>query len=138
MPVKQQFFALFICVLIFVLTIDLVRTRRLREEYSVLWMAISGIMFVLVLRYDWLVVLTNLIGAALPTTTLFFGAIVFLVLLAVQFSIKLSKIDEQLKNLAQENALLRAELEQSSLRSASVEAFRDKEMELAQLEQSQE
>lgn len=121
MPAKQQYFALFVCVLIFVLTIDLVRTRRLREEYSALWMATSGIMFVLVLRYDWLVALTNLIGAAVPTTTLFFGAIVFLVLLAVQFSIKLSKISEQLKNLAQENALLRAELEQFPLRGASLE-----------------
>lgn len=113
MPIKQQLFALFICVLIFVLTIELVRTRRLREEYSVLWLATSGIMFVLVLRYDWLVALTKLIGAALPTTTLFFGAIVFLMLIAVQFSIKLSKISEQLKNLAQENALLRAELERA-------------------------
>jgi hypothetical protein len=111
MPVKQQLFALFICLVIFVLTIELVRTRRLREEYSVLWLATSVIMFILVLRYNWLVALTKLIGATLVTTTLFFGAIVFLVLIAVQFSIKLSKISEQLKNLAQENALLRAELE---------------------------
>lgn len=116
MPVKQQIFALFVCLLIFVLTIELVRTRRLREEYSVLWLGTSGIMFLLVLRYDWLVALTRLIGAKLPTTTLFFGSIVFLMLLAVQFSIKLSKIAEQLKNLAQENALLRAELEQVPLR----------------------
>lgn len=116
MPVKQQLFALFVCLLIFVLTIELVRTRRLREEYSVLWLGTSVIMFLLVLRYDWLVALTRLIGAALPTTTLFFGSIVFLMLLAVQFSIKLSKIAEQLKNLAQENALLRAELEQVPLR----------------------
>jgi len=115
MPVKQQLFALFICLVIFVLTIELVRTRRLREEYSVLWLGTSVIMFLLVLRYDWLVALTHLIGAALPTTTLFFGSIVFLMLLAVQFSIKLSKIAEQLKNLAQENALLRAELEQVSI-----------------------
>lgn len=119
MPVKQQLFALFICVVIFVLTIDLVRTRRLREEYSVIWMATSGIMFVLVLRYDWLVALTNLIGAALPTTTLFIGAIVFLMLIAVQFSIKLSKISEQLKNLTQENALLRAELERDHTRGGT-------------------
>lgn len=119
MPVKQQLFALFICVVIFVLTIDLVRTRRLREEYSVIWMATSCIMFVLVLRYDWLVALTNLIGAALPTTTLFIGAIVFLMLIAVQFSIKLSKISEQLKNLTQENALLRAELERDHTRGGT-------------------
>lgn len=110
MPLTQKLFALAICSLIFFLTIEMVRKRRLREEYSVLWLATSLVMFVLVLRYDWLVALTELIGAALPTTTLFVGSIVFLVLLAVQFSIKLSKFSDQLKNLAQDNALLRAEL----------------------------
>lgn len=110
MPLTQKIFALAVCCLIFFLTIEMVRKRRLREEYSVLWLATSLVMFVLVLRYDWLVALTELIGAALPTTTLFVGSIVFLVLLAVQFSIKLSKFSDQLKNLAQDNALLRAEL----------------------------
>lgn len=110
MPLTQKIFALVVCCLIFFLTIEMVRKRRLREEYSVLWLATSLVMFVLVLRYDWLVALTGLIGAALPTTTLFVGAIVFLMLLAVQFSIKLSKFADQLKNLAQDNALLRAEL----------------------------
>jgi cell division protein FtsB len=64
-----------------------------------------------VLKYEWLVALTRLVGAALPTTTLFLGAIVFLMLLGVQFSIKLSRLSDQMKNLAQENALLRAEVE---------------------------
>ena len=69
-------------------------------------------MFVLVLKYDWLVALTDLVGAALPTTALFVGGIVFLILISVQFSIKLSTFSDQLKNLAQESALLRSELEQ--------------------------
>jgi len=110
MPIAQKIFALIICCLIFFLTIEMVRKRRLREEYSVLWLGTSLVMFVLVLRYDWLVALTHLIGAALPTTTLFVGSIVFLVLIAVQFSIKLSKLSDQMKNLAQDNSLLRAEL----------------------------
>ena len=83
----------------------------MREEYSVLWLATSVVMFVLVLRYDWLVALTNLIGAAVPTTTLFLGAIIFLLLIVMQFSIKLSDLADKVKNLAQENALLRAALE---------------------------
>lgn len=111
MPIKQQIFALFLCLVVFCVTIEMVRTRRLREEYSLLWLITSAGMFVLVLRYDWLVAITTFIGAALPTTTLFLGAILFLMLIAVQFSIKLSRHADQLKNLAQENALLRAELE---------------------------
>jgi hypothetical protein len=114
MPLSQKIFALLVCCLVFVITIDLVRKRRLREEYSVLWLVTSLLMFVLVLRYEWLVALTGFIGAGLPTTTLFIGSIIFLMLIAVQFSIKISSLTEQVKNLAQENALLHAEITASS------------------------
>lgn len=113
MPLSQKIFALLICCIVFVVTIDLVRKRRLREEYSVLWLVTSLLMFVLVLRYDWLVALTGFIGAGLPTSTLFIGSIIFLMLIAVQFSIKISRLTEQVKNLAQENALLHAAVAES-------------------------
>ena len=114
MPLNQKIFALIVCCLVFLLTVELVRKRRLREEYSVLWLVTSVIMFLLVLNYDWLVALTGLIGAAVPTTTLFLGAILFLMLIVMQFSIKLSDLSDKVKNLAQENALLRAELRQQA------------------------
>ena len=123
MTPNQKVFALIVCVLVFAITFNMVRKRSLREEYSVLWLATSLLMFVLVLKYDWLVALTDLVGAALPTTTLFIGGLVFLVLIAVQFSIKLSTFSDQLKNLAQENALLRSDLEQ--LRTLNVEECPD-------------
>jgi hypothetical protein len=111
MPVQQQIFALFVSMLVFVVIIDMVRKRRLREEYSVLWLATSIIMFVLVFRYEWLVALTALIGAGLPTTTLFICSIIFLMLLSVQFCIKISRLTDQVKNLSQENALMKLEIE---------------------------
>ena len=106
---SQKIFALLICCFVFVVTINLVRKRKLREEYSVLWLVTSLLMFVLVLRYEWLVALTGFIGAGLPTTTLFICSAVFLILIAVQFSIKISLLTDQVKNLAQENALIRQE-----------------------------
>jgi hypothetical protein len=113
MPFTQKIFALVVCCAVFVVTVNLVRKRKLREEYSVLWLVTSLLMFVLVLRYEWLVALTNVIGAGLPTTTLFVCSLVFLMLIAVQFSIKISRLTDQMKNLAQENALLRAEMTES-------------------------
>jgi hypothetical protein len=112
MPIKQQIFALVVSLLVFIFTIEMVRKKRLREEYSVLWLSTSLTMFVLVIKYDWLVALTTMIGAGLPTSTLFFGSIIFLILLAVQFSIKISKLADQLKDLVQDNALMRRELEE--------------------------
>ena len=112
MPLRQQIFALIVSFFVFVFTIELVRKKRLREEYSMLWLGTSFVMFVLVIKYDWLVGVTRLIGAGLPTSTLFLGSIIFLVLLAVQFSIKISKLADQVKDLVQANALLRRELEE--------------------------
>jgi hypothetical protein len=111
MPIQQQLFALLVSVLVFVFIIDLVRKRRLREEYSVLWLVTSALMFVLVLRYKTLVSLTYFIGAGLPTTTLFLCAIIFLMLLSVQFCIKISRLTDDVKNLSQENALMKLEIE---------------------------
>ena len=116
MTANQKIFALMVCVVVFLMTVELVRRRQLREEYSVLWLSTSLLMFVLVLQYEWLERLTRFIGAVLPTTTLFLGALLFLLLIVVQFSIKLSQISSQLKNLGQENALLRAELEKMACR----------------------
>jgi hypothetical protein len=119
MPLRQQIFAVVVSLLVFFFTIDMVRTKKLREEYSLLWLTTSFVMFVLVLKYDWLVALTRAIGAVLPTTTLFLGSIIFLVLMAVQFSIKISRLTDQVKDLVQENALLRKQLAELKDRGTS-------------------
>ena len=111
MPTQQKIFALIVSVLVIAFIINMVRQRRLREEYSVLWLATSVVMLVLILKYQWLVLLTYLIGATTTTTTLFLFALIFLVLLAVQFCIKISQLTNQVKNLSQENALIKLEID---------------------------
>ncbi|PLX98704.1 MAG: DUF2304 domain-containing protein [Desulfuromonas sp.] len=116
MTPDQKVFAFIVSILIFVFVIELVRRRKVREEYAVLWLLTAVVMLLMVVRYDWLVSITNLIGAVLPTTTLFVFSIIFLLLISVQFSIKLSELSDKVKNLAQENALLGERIEQLSER----------------------
>jgi hypothetical protein len=125
MTVKQQIFSILVSLIVFFFTIDLVRKKRLREEYSLLWLGTSVLMLILIIRYDWLLALTKLIGAVLPTTTLFLGSIFFLVLLSVQFSMKISKLSSQVKDLVQENALLRYEFEKSLNRLDEQQSAKD-------------
>ena len=108
MPVRQQVVALIISVALLVLIIELVRRRKLREEYSVLWILTAITIFVFAIWYDLLVALTRLIGAVVPTSTLFFFALVFLVLVCLQFSVRISKLDEQVKQIGQAVALREA------------------------------
>lgn len=107
MPLKQEIVAFSIAFIIFIVILELVRERKLREEYSWLWLLTSMGLIILTVRYDILVWLTHLIGAVIPTSTLFFFAIIFLMLVCIQFSIKISKLTNQVKDLTQEITLLR-------------------------------
>ena len=97
---------------IFVFILDLVRRRKLREEYSWLWLLTCLALFLMVMKYSWLEAISGLVGAVLPTTTLFIGALIFLMILCVQFSVVISRLTNQVEKLMQENALLRQKMEE--------------------------
>ena len=103
---------LIVSLFIFIFILELVRRRSLREEYSWLWLLTSGTMFLLVIKYTWLVAITKFIGAFFPTSTLFLGALIFLMILSIQFSVRISRLDDQVKNLVQENALLKCKIDE--------------------------
>ncbi len=114
MTVHQKVFAIIISITIFVVIISLVRNRKLREEFSWLWLLTGFVIFVLAVWYDLLVKLTALIGAVAPTTTLFIFSIIFLVFTALHFAIKVSQLSDQVKNLVQKISLLEAQIDKSS------------------------
>ena len=109
MLIQQKIFAIFVSIFIFIIIINLVKNKKLKEEYSWLWLLTGFFIIVLVLWYDLLLMLTQLIGAVLPTTTLFIFAILFLVCLALNFAIKISALTDQVKNLSQKVSLMEAE-----------------------------
>lgn len=107
----QTVFALATSLVIFALILELVRRRRLREEYSWLWLLTSGVMILLVVWFRLLVVITHLVGAVTPINTLLLFAVLFLFAIAVHYSVIVSRLTSQVKNLAQELALVSARLE---------------------------
>lgn len=105
MTLNQKIFAVSVAVVFFLIVIDLARRRKLRVEYSILWVVVSVIILTLSLWYDLLVAITRITGAVLPTTTLFLCGMMFLLFLNLYFSVRLSQVSEQLKNVTQEMAL---------------------------------
>jgi hypothetical protein len=83
--------------------------RRLREEYSWLWLLTGAAMLVAVIWHDSLVFISKMIGAVSTVSTVFFLGMLFLMLLCLQFSVRLSRMTEQIKTLGQKIALLEAE-----------------------------
>jgi hypothetical protein len=114
---QQKIFAIAASILIMALVVELVRRRKLREEYSWLWLVTGALIILLVIWYDFLVFLTHLIGAIAPTTTLFIFGLLFLMVISLHYSIQISKLSCQVKEMAQELTLLKGQIEESMRRS---------------------
>lgn len=119
---RQQFVAIGGAIGILLIVFELVRRRKLREEFSWVWIATAIGIVVLALNQGLLTTISSWIGAASSVSTLFFGAIVFLIGLAVQFSVRLSRLTHRQRTLAQRLALLEEELTQT--RKQKIEAER--------------
>jgi hypothetical protein len=96
--------------LLFVL--ELVRRRKLREEYSWLWL-LTAVVYLLVTLWaglgDWV---TDVIGTnSVPIAFAFIG-LQFIVIISIQYSVRLSHLTTQIKDLSQEIAILDNEIKQ--------------------------
>ncbi len=109
---RQTVFATAVVAVLLAAVIELVRRRTMRIEYSWLWIVTGTSLFVLIFRYDWLLAVTNWIGAVDSSSTLFIFSIIFLVLLSIHFSIRISQLTNRVKNLIQETAILRMQVEE--------------------------
>lgn len=94
--------------------IELVRRRRLKEEYSVLWTLAALTLLVMAAWFDGLQRLTHAIGAITPSSTLFFIALIFVMLMLLHFSMRISQLERTLTALVQELGLMG--LERDALR----------------------
>lgn len=97
--------------------LNLLRTRRLREEYSLLWL-LGGLAFLtLSIFRDALTTIAYALGVAYPPAALFLALIMGAYLMLLHFSMAFSKLAERNKAMAQELALLGLEVER--LRAAT-------------------
>ncbi len=92
------------------LVLELVRSRRLREEYSWLWLLTAVGYFLVAVWPDLSGWVAQFIGSTNPVAAFAFLGLFFLVLISIQFSIQISRLTDQNKDLAQQIALLDSEL----------------------------
>lgn len=110
LPGRQTAVAIAIAVAMLVLVLELVRRRKLREEYSWVWIATAVALILVAVDQDVLVWFSRCIGAASTVSTLFLGALLFLLGVALQFSVRLSRLTHRNRTLAQRLALLEEEV----------------------------
>jgi hypothetical protein len=88
---------------------EMLRRRRLREKYAVLWVVIAVGTVVVALAPGLLFWVADLIGVEVPANLLFFTASMVLLIVSIQHSYELSRLEERTRTLAEEVGLLRLE-----------------------------
>jgi hypothetical protein len=106
MEVRARLFAIALGFVVLLFVVNQVRTKKLKEEFALLWL-LTGVVLVLTpLLIDYLDMVAYGLGIEYPPALIFVLAIISLLLVFFQFSMRISRFSEQIKVLTQELALL--------------------------------
>jgi hypothetical protein len=112
-PLKVSIAATVVSVVLVLVVFELIRSRRLRERYALLWL-VTG--FVLVVLSAWRGGLNTIAGwvgvRGYPPAVLFAVGLLFVILVLLHYSTVISRLSDQNVILAQRLALLETKLDE--------------------------
>lgn len=94
------------------LVMELVRRRQFREKYAALWIVVGVAALVLAAWPQLLVRTSEVLGVQVPSNLLFGLCIVLLLGVSLHLSWELSAVEDEVRTLAEEVALLRTAIDQ--------------------------
>jgi hypothetical protein len=106
-------FAVASCVALVLFLLVLLRTRRLREKYAVIWFALALGVCTLSLFPGVVGTLARWAGVQTPSNLLFAASLLVLLLVCIQLSAEITELEEETRTLAEEVALLRLDVERA-------------------------
>ena len=113
-PLRISIAATAVSVVLLLVVFELIRSRRLRERYALLWLATG---FVLVALSAWRGGLNTIAGwlgvRGYPPAVLFAVGLLFVILVLLHYSTVISRLADQNMTLAQRLALLESRLDES-------------------------
>ncbi|MDD5594445.1 MAG: DUF2304 domain-containing protein [Candidatus Margulisbacteria bacterium] len=109
MSPRIQIFILIFVLLILLFVFELLRRRKISEAVTLWWLFIGVVIAVLTVSKKLLLYITLTLGTALPMTTLILLSLLFILLMLVYFSMKISVLSDQLKDLTQYISILKNE-----------------------------
>jgi hypothetical protein len=108
---RTQIITAFGAVALVLYVLDLVRRRKLSEEYSLLWMLSTLVVAVLGFSTPLLTAITHALGMLGESSTVFAFGLAFATTMLLYLSIKLSRLGQENHLLTRELALLRHDME---------------------------
>ena len=122
-PLKVSLAATAASLILLLIVFELIRSRRLRERYALLWLLTGLVLLALSAWRGGLNTIAGWIGVqTYPPAVLFAVALLFVLAVLLHYSTVLSKVTDQNVILAQRVALLELELSERSSAQAPAEA----------------
>jgi hypothetical protein len=110
-PLRVSIAAAIAPLLLLLVIFELIRSRRLRERYALLWLLTGVVLLVLSLWRDGLNTIAGWFGiSGYPPAILFAVAILFILLVLLHYSTVISRLSDESMILAQRLALLEERL----------------------------
>ena len=111
-PLRISIVASIASILLLLVVFELIRSRRLRERYALLWLLTGVVLLVLSAWRGGLNTIAGWFGVTgYPPAVLFAVATLFILLVLLHYSTVISKLSDQNVILAQRLALLEARIE---------------------------
>jgi hypothetical protein len=112
MSIRARIFFVIIGMVILLLVIEYVRTRRLKEQFAILWIMLATGLVLLPIAIEPINWIAQITGTDYPPALLFSLGFFAMFLILIQFSIAISKLSEDAKVITQDLALLRNRLKE--------------------------
>ncbi len=111
MSLEIRILTIVISLSMLIVTFELIRREKLKERYSLLWLATALSMFLLSFCTNLLDNIAHFIGIKIPSNALFFIGTIFLMLIIFYLTIIVSGLSGKNERLAQEITLLKKRME---------------------------
>jgi len=113
-PHTIQILSIFGSIAFLFLIIFLIRIRRLKEEYAILWLFFGVIFLFLSIFRKSLEFISSLLGIAYPPAALFLILILAVITILIHFSLVISRMKDRQRQLTQQLGLLEARFKKIS------------------------
>ena len=114
-PVKVTIAATIASLILLLVVFELIRSRRLRERYALLWLLTGVVLLVLSAWRGGLNTIAGWLGVrGYPPAVLFAVGLLFVILVLLHYSTVISKLSDQNSILAQRVALLESRINESA------------------------
>lgn len=118
MNITNRILAIVLSSFLLLLIFELIRRRRLKERYAMLWLFTGVTILIFAIFQKALLYITALLGIIVPINAMFFLGIFFIIAVNLHFTLVISELSEQNKRLGQSIAFLETDIKRISAGNA--------------------